>query len=266
MTSHIKVIHGDCVDVLPDITGVDLVSTSPPYHLQRTYDGTVTEGTPFNFYDVADAIYTSLKPNGILCWNENDSVVNGSKQMIPERHAMYFTDNLRMILVTKIIWNKSFPKSYGNRKPLEVYEPIYVFAKGKDYIYNPIHDRRNKEPGAVRRAHRRDTDGNIERGNINPPTPEFGARSDIWSTKTGKYHTRKDGNFELIHPAMQGIDIAIDIVKSWSNPDDLVVDPMCGSGTTLLAAIKTGRNSIGIDRVERYVEMARERTAQRSLI
>ena len=268
MTSNIHILHGDCVDVLPDITRVDLVVTSPPYGLQRTYDDTVTEDVPFNFYDVADAIYTSMKPDGILAWNEGDSVVNGTKQLTPERHAIYFTDNLRMKLISKTLYKKSFPKSYGKRKPYECWEPVYIFAKSDDYIYNPIYDRPNKNPGAVRHAHRRAIDGSVERGNLNPPTPEFGARSDIWEYGVGKFHTRNDvdGTYELEHPAMMPRKLAEDLITSWSNPGETVLDPMAGSGTTLVAAIKTGRNAIGIDRVEKYVEMMRRRTRQRNLV
>jgi site-specific DNA-methyltransferase (adenine-specific) len=53
--------------------------------------------------------------------------------------------------------------------------------------------------------------------------------------------------------------LAEDHIISWSNPGDLVLDPMCGSGTTLKMAKKSGRNYIGIDIAEEYCDIARLR-------
>ncbi|MEK6884668.1 MAG: DNA methyltransferase, partial [Nanoarchaeota archaeon] len=53
--------------------------------------------------------------------------------------------------------------------------------------------------------------------------------------------------------------LAEDHIISWSNPGDLVIDPMCGSGTVCKAAKKLGRNWIGIDVNEKYVEIANQR-------
>ena len=44
-----------------------------------------------------------------------------------------------------------------------------------------------------------------------------------------------------------------------SLPGDVVLDPFCGSGTTLIAALETGRKAIGIEIDERWVEVARRR-------
>ena len=53
-----------------------------------------------------------------------------------------------------------------------------------------------------------------------------------------------------------------DHVLSWSNEGDLVLDPMCGSGTTCKMAKLNGRKYIGIDIAEEYVEMARRRVEE----
>jgi len=50
-----------------------------------------------------------------------------------------------------------------------------------------------------------------------------------------------------------------DHMPSWTNPNDLVFDPMCGSGTTCKMAMLTGRNWVGIDIAEEYVKIARQR-------
>ena len=44
-----------------------------------------------------------------------------------------------------------------------------------------------------------------------------------------------------------------------TNPGEVVLDPFCGSGTTGLACIRTGRRFIGVERNERYAQISRER-------
>ena len=53
--------------------------------------------------------------------------------------------------------------------------------------------------------------------------------------------------------------LAHDHILSWSNPGDTVLDPMMGSGTTGVAAIRSGRNFIGIEIDENYFRMAEQR-------
>ena len=54
------------------------------------------------------------------------------------------------------------------------------------------------------------------------------------------------------HPALFPLALARDHITSWTNPGDLALDPMAGSGTTLRAARDAGRHSIGIETHELY--------------
>jgi site-specific DNA-methyltransferase (adenine-specific) len=62
-----------------------------------------------------------------------------------------------------------------------------------------------------------------------------------------------------IHPATFPEKLAEDHILSWSNPGDLVLDPMCGAGTTLKMAKKNQRNYIGIDMSEEYCSLSQQR-------
>lgn len=64
------------------------------------------------------------------------------------------------------------------------------------------------------------------------------------------------------HPCPRRLAHAAWLVKWWSEPGGQVVDPFCGSGTTLEAAKRLGRPAIGIDTEERYCEMAAKRLSQ----
>jgi site-specific DNA-methyltransferase (adenine-specific) len=58
------------------------------------------------------------------------------------------------------------------------------------------------------------------------------------------------------HPAPFPLELAHRLVRMFSFHGDTVLDPFCGTGTTMLAALKTGRNSIGIDIDPEYCRMA----------
>ncbi len=61
------------------------------------------------------------------------------------------------------------------------------------------------------------------------------------------------------HPAVFPLALADQLVRTFSTEGDLVLDPFCGSGQTLLAARGCGRRYLGIEREERYVRIASER-------
>ena len=58
------------------------------------------------------------------------------------------------------------------------------------------------------------------------------------------------------HPAPFPLELATRLVRMFSFTGDTVLDPFCGSGTTMVAALRTGRNSIGIDIEPEYCRMA----------
>ena len=60
--------------------------------------------------------------------------------------------------------------------------------------------------------------------------------------------------------------LAEDHIRSWSKKGDLILDPMCGSGTTLRAAKDLGRRSIGIEIYEDYLPVATHRLRQDVLL
>lgn len=61
------------------------------------------------------------------------------------------------------------------------------------------------------------------------------------------------------HPTTKPLDLMLRLVELFTDPDDLVLDPFCGSGTTGVACLRLGRRFIGIERDEKYAAVARER-------
>ena len=64
------------------------------------------------------------------------------------------------------------------------------------------------------------------------------------------------------HPARFPQQLARDHILSWTDPGDLVIDPMAGSGTTLRAAADLGRRAIGVEINPGYCDLIRRRLAQ----
>ena len=75
---------------------------------------------------------------------------------------------------------------------------------------------------------------------------------------------RKD--YDGYHPTQKPISLLEDLVKTFSNEGDLVVDLTCGSGSTCVAAQNTGRSFIGIEKEKEYVDIANERIKQSQLM
>jgi site-specific DNA-methyltransferase (adenine-specific) len=63
------------------------------------------------------------------------------------------------------------------------------------------------------------------------------------------------------HPAMYPVELADRLIQTFCPPAGMVLDPFCGSGTTLLAARELGRPFYGFDIERKYVKIARERLA-----
>lgn len=92
----------------------------------------------------------------------------------------------------------------------------------------------------------------------------------VWFTKGGRFNKQQifedtvAGDMEKTeHEWQQGVLEAETIIKALTSPDDLVLDPMCGSGTTLLAARRCGRRYLGIEAKVETASLARERMAKK---
>lgn len=86
-------------------------------------------------------------------------------------------------------------------------------------------------------------------------------RGNIWNYSTGWCHSSKDA-IAFQHPAIFPEKLVADHILSWSNEGDLVLDPFCGSGTTLKVAMQLNRNAIGIEASQEYCQIIRQRIEQ----
>lgn len=251
---------GECssvmADVLPD-DSIDLVITSPPYDNLRTYDG-----YEFDLEAIAQQLWRVTKPGGVVVWVVADATIDGSETGTSFRQALYFME-LGFKLHDTMIYDKNgfrypFPDKYH-----QVFEYMFIFCNGRPKSINLISDRKNSFPEYRLKRQKRERDGSITFRGGNR-IKEHGKRFNIWRYSGGEYKTTAD-KIAFDHPAIFPEALARDHIISWSNPGDVVLDPMCGSGTTLKMAMQLGRPCIGIEISEEYCKIAVERLRQPSL-
>lgn len=254
----ITIYHGDCREILPTLEPVDLVLTSPPYDNLRDYGG-----HGFDWKSTIDAIVPAMRPGGVCVWVVGDETVDGSETGTSFRQALYFLDK-GLKLHDTMIYQKNGSALPSNVRYLASFEYMFVVSNGKPKAINLLKDRKNiyrERWGGGRVV--REKDGSLSaRGNYS--ADEFGIRFNIWKLNNGYgYGTKDIVTWE--HPASFPESLAYGHISSWSNQNDVVLDPMSGSGTTLKVAKQLGRKAIGIEIEEKYVKIAIDRLRQEVL-
>ncbi len=254
-----QIIAGNAIDVLKQLPDnyIDLTVTSPPYDNLRDYHGYV-----FDFEGIAKELYRITKIGGVVVWVVGDSTIDGSETGTSFRQALYFK-GLGFNLHDTMIYMKSGPNYPSKNKYYQIFEYMFIFSKGKVKTFNPLKDRENRWFGdkwsKVRT--RRSVAGILKRTERSADEGEkYGTRFNIWQYAVGAGNGGDKISFE--HLATFPEDMAKDHILSWSNPNDLVLDPMCGSGTTLKQCKNLKRRFIGIDISPEYCKISEKRLAQ----
>lgn len=254
---------GDCANVLKDISSesVDLTITSPPYDDLRTYEDSINQWSFSTFKEVANELYRVTKDGGVVVWVVGDSTIEGSESCTSFKQALYFRD-IGFNLHDTMIWNKNSFTFPSNERYHQVFEYMFVFSKGKPKTTNFIKDRKNLYLGD-RGASGRDKDGNRASGKSSVREP-YGKRYNIWTIPIGKGNSSKD-DIAYEHPAIFPEQLAGDHILTWSNEGDTVLDCFMGSGTVGKMAYLLDRDFIGIEKVQKYFDIAKSRIERYTL-
>ena len=138
---------GDSAELLRDLPKhcVDLVITSPPYYLQRSYNGAEKsvgqESTPEEYLEALMTTFRQcvrvLKPTGNIVYNLGDKYLNGSLSLMPFRFAISICDKFELKLINEITWVKRNPTPRQfNRRLVASTEPFFHFALSDNYFYD----------------------------------------------------------------------------------------------------------------------------------
>ena len=244
----VRLICGDCREILPTLGKVDAVVTSPPYDGIRDY-GESFQG--LDWKPVFECFPSLLNKGGVVVWNVADQVVNGSETGTSFRQALWAMEcGLR--LHDTMIYCKEHVTFPDNNRYHPAFEYVFVFSAGSPKHFNGIKDWKNKWGGSKMHGRTdRLADGTTKKINGDGnAVPAYGLRRNWWVI-SNPFVGETGG-----HPAPMPFALASDHISTWTAPGDLVVDPFLGSGTSGVAAVKLGRRFIGIELEEKYFDHA----------
>lgn len=254
---------GDCINIMDNLINegikIDLTVTSPPYDDLRDYDNSLVWN--FNiFKQVADRLYKITKDGGIVVWVVGDKTKNGSETLNSFKQAIYFNE-IGFRVHDTMIYKKHNPTPNAGKRYQQCFEYMFVLSKGKPKVTNILtRERRNecndKRTHRIKKTNRK-ADGKFTEAKLYI-VKDFVPRDNIWTYKVGLYNSTMDKEaFE--HPAIFPEALANDHILSWSNEGDIVFDLFMGSGTTGKMALLNNRQFIGIEKVEKYYNLATKR-------
>ena len=144
-------------------------------------------------------------------------------------------DNLNPIIWHKIS-NAAFEANKTSKFLGKPYEPNAIIKNDMEFILM------QRKPGGYRQP----TNGQRDESRLNKK--DF----DAWFQQIWNITGASTKN----HPAPFPLEVALRLVRMFSFTGDTVLDPFCGSGTTMVAALKTNRNSVGVEIEPEYCRMA----------
>lgn len=249
-----NIIHGNCVDILMKYPNksFDMIITSPPYGDTRSYNG-----YDFNFEAIAKELTRTLKEGGVLVWVVGDTTKKGSETLIPQRQQIYFMDVCKLHCHDTMIYHKtnfSNPSHISHKRYHQIFEFMMVFSKGKPKTFNPICDKEVKYKQPLGKKTIRQKDGSMKLVE-KKETKYSGMRTNVWLMKTAGQEMMCKS---IKHPAKFPNALAYDMIKTFTNEGDIVLDPMCGGGTTPVQCVKLNRQYLAIDISEEYCKITSE--------
>lgn len=228
----ITIYHGDCREVLPSLSPVDVVIADPPYgQTSLKWDRRVADWVP-------------LLPSQVLwCF--------GSLRLFLEEREMF--DGWKM--AQDLIWQKHNGSSFHADRFRRVHEQIVQFYRGKwaDIYKSPVRTL-DATARAIRTKGRPTHMGHIDR------TPYVSL--DGGPRLQRSVIAAKSCHGVAQHPTQKPLEIIHPLIEYSCPPDGTILDPFIGSGSVLVAALALKRRAVGIEAQERYCEVAAERLRQ----
>ena len=231
-----KIVNADCLIEMPKMPAqsVDAIISDLPYGTtQNRWDSVIPLAPLWAEWK------RLLKPNGAIVLTACQPFTS---VLVMSNLAMFKYD---------WCWEKTSATGHLNAKkmPMRAHESVLVFCDGAT-TYNP-----QKTFGHARKvssaAHKRNcvkTECYRSHGLTGYDSTERYPRSVV------KFAGDKQKS--ALHPTQKPVALMRYLVRTYTNPGDVVLDVACGSGTTCLAAMIEGRQSIGIEKDEQYAKIA----------
>ena len=258
------IILGDSYEVLKTIPSdsIDLIITSPPYADQRkkTYGGIHPDKYVEWFLPISEELLRVLKPTGTFILNIKEKVVKG------ERSTYVIELILEMkkqgwLWTEEFIWHKknSYPGKWPNRFR-DSWERLLQFNKNRKFnmyqeeVMVPVGDWAKTRLKKLSQRDKIRDESKVGSG--------FGKNISNWIGREKAYptnvlHLATECNNKK-HSAAFPESLPEWFIKLFTKPEDTVLDPFMGSGTTNIVAQRMSRHSIGIEIIPEYYQMVKE--------
>ncbi|HYF29671.1 MAG TPA: site-specific DNA-methyltransferase [Chitinophagaceae bacterium] len=253
-----KVIQGDCLEVMKGIPdkSIDMVLCDLPY------------GTTQNKWDSVIDLQR--------LWAEYERIVKDHGCIALTAQGV-FTAKLILsnekLFRYKIVWIKSKPTNFLNVKiqPLRKHEDICIFYR-KQPVYNPQMTEGEPYDKGVRKDQFTGSYGDFRPHHVKSNGGRY--PNDVVAFEEQDIHDfvytkTAESEGKVIHPTQKPVELGRYLIRTYTNPGDIVLDNACGSGSFLLSAIMEKRKFIGIEKNEDvilhkvhpvdYIKICRER-------
>lgn len=251
--NNINVYNSDCLDYLKTLPNdsIKFTLTSPPYDDIRDY-----KGYSFPFEEIAQELWRTTKPGGVIAWNVADATVKGSETGTSMRQALYFM-SLGFRLHDTMIYAKKNPMPAGvsSKRYHQAWEYVFIFSKDAPETFNPIMVKAKYGHLEASMKHRgKDGELNYTKTKRN----EYTKVRNIFEYSVGGGHSTKD-KVAFKHPAIMPEQLATDMISTWTDVGDTVFDPFTGSGTTAKMCQVLDRKFHGTEMSLEYCNIIQER-------
>jgi DNA modification methylase len=217
-----------------DAKSIQTIITSPPYGLGKKYGIYADIQNLDKWKDLIESAlkqaHRILKPNGSFFLNVSPIPYGKKREILPLDFIAYeLAKNSGFFLRNKIIWHFNNMQNCVQRLSGR-WEAILWLVKDLDnYIFNL---------DAIRLPYLTKGDKRLEGGKGRNPT-------DVWYFDRVNNMTK--GKLDIEHPCVYPLDMIERIIRMSTNPNDWIVDPFLGSGTTLVACKRLQRNGLGFE-------------------
>ena len=255
-----KIIHGDLVNVLPQIpeSAINFCFTSPPYALQRSdfYPSIGEENYADFTVNWFNLVGRTLTPDGSIVLNIREHEKDGCQSLYVFKTVIKLVEQ-GWKLNGRFVWHKPAAAPLGSKKRLRrAFEDLYWFSRvEKPYIAAKALGK----TGSIGFTNKRYFDMGLCCEHKDAIWDKPVRSTDVFSVGVGN---NKKGN---PHPAQFPEKLAEQLIQIFCPVGGCVLDPFSGSGTTAVAAKNNNRNYCGIEIEKSYVDYSLQRLGQEVL-
>lgn len=237
-----EITHGDSLELTGCVPAkADLILEDMPYNMTACK----WDKEPIDLKKYWESRMELIKPTGVICLTASQPFT--SELVISNKNMFKY----------EWIWKKNVASNFMQYKfmPARIHENILIFASGKT-TYNAIME--NKNPKSLERMKYKFKDRKATEHYNNKTMEDTSNRQEQMYPTSVKKFNREVG----MHPTQKPVGLFEYLIRTYTNEGELVFDGFGGSGTTAIAAYRTKRNFIVIEKDKRYFEIASKRLYQ----